>query len=184
MMENVQENIISRCQAGQTEAFGELVKMHAPRAVAAAYGMLGCHDEALDASQDAFVRAWRGIGRFSDRANFYTWYYSILRNLCIDRLRRRQKHKCAELNNDHAACPQQSDPAVLAQNNEQSQRIWQAILELPLIHREIIVMSHFQEMSYKEMAEVLEVPIGTVMSRLHNARKNLGDKLAGTDHEL
>ena len=183
-MENSQENLISRSQAGHTEAFGELVKMHAGRAVAAAYGMLGCHDEALDASQDAFVRAWRGIGRFSGRANFYTWYYSILRNLCVDRLRSRRKHKCAELNYDHAACPSQSDPAVLAVNNEQSQHIWKAILELQLIHREIIVMSHFQEMSYKEMAEVLEVPIGTVMSRLHNARKNLGDKLAEKKHEL
>ena len=183
-MENTQDNLISQCQAGQREAFGELVKMHAGRAVAAAYGMLGCHDEALDASQDAFVRAWRGIGRFSGRANFYTWYYSILRNLCVDRLRRRGKHKCAELNYDHAACPGKSDPAVLAANNEQSQHIWQAILELPLIHREIIVMSHFQDMSYKEIAEVLEVPIGTVMSRLHNARKNLGDKLAETNHEL
>ena len=183
-MEQAQENLIRQSQAGETEAFGELVKMHAPRAVAAAYGMLGCHDEALDASQDAFVRAWRGIGRFSGRANFYTWYYSILRNLCVDRLRRRARHKCTELNDNFAVAENKSDPATLVANSEQSQRIWKAILELPIIHREIIVMSHFQDMSYKEMAEVLKIPIGTVMSRLHNARKSLGDKLAERNHEL
>jgi len=178
-MEELQEALIRRSQAGKTDAFGELVKMHAPRAVAAASIMLGNYDEALDASQEAFVRAWRHIRRFTGKSSFYTWYYAILRNLCLDRLRCRQKNTSHQLTDMHTAIAEKSDPLLLADRNEQAQQIRNAILQLPIKHREIIIMSHFQEMSYKQIAEILDIPLGTVMSRLHNARKALRAELTG-----
>jgi RNA polymerase sigma-70 factor, ECF subfamily len=155
-----------------------LVRLYAGRAIGAACALLGDREEALDASQDAFVRAWRNIGRFDGRSKFYTWYSTVLRNVCISRLRRRHP-PAAELTVEPAGPVEQTDPSVLAERNERTQRLWRAILRLPLKHREIIVMSHFQHMAYKDIADSLAVPIGTVMSRLHNARKALRDLLAG-----
>jgi RNA polymerase sigma-70 factor (ECF subfamily) len=174
-----EEAVIRRCQAGDKEAFGQLVRLYAGRAIGAACAMLRDREDALDASQDAFVRAWRNIGRFDGRSRFYTWYSAILRNVCISRLRRRRP--AAELSVEPAGPAEQTDPSILAEQNERAQRLWRAIIRLPLKHREIIVMSHFQHMPYKDIAESLAVPIGTVMSRLHNARKALRDLLGGQD---
>ena len=99
-MEKSQEALIRRSQAGQADAFGELVKSHAGRATAAAFLMLGSHHDALDASQEAFVRAWRHIRKFTGKSSFYTWYYAILRNHCLDRLRKRRRDPSVQLS-DH-----------------------------------------------------------------------------------
>ncbi len=178
-MEESQDVLIRRSQAGQADAFGELVKSHAGRAVSAAFLMLGCHHDALDASQEAFVRAWRHIRKFTGKSSFYTWYYAILRNHCLDRLRKRRKNPSIQLSDQHLEADNRSDPFLLANRDEQAQQISKAILQLPMNHREIIIMSHFQEMSYKQIAELLDIPMGTVMSRLHNARKALRAKLTG-----
>jgi RNA polymerase sigma-70 factor (ECF subfamily) len=172
--------VIRRCQAGDQDAFGQLVRLYAGRAIGAACALLGNREDALDASQDAFVRAWRNIGRFDGRSRFYTWYSTVLRNVCISRLRRRRP-AAAELSVEPAGPAEQTDPSILAERNERAKRLWRAILRLPLKHREIIVMSHFQHMAYKDIADSLAVPIGTVMSRLHNARKALRDLLGGQD---
>jgi len=177
-VEESEESLIRRCQAGNTDAFGSLVKMYAGRAIGAAAVLLGGHDDAMDASQDAFVRAWRGMRGFRGTASFYTWYSSILRNVCLSRLRRRKEQQGEEGMAERLAASGDGDPSVLVERDEQSKRLWAAILRLPVHHREIIFMSHFQQMSYKQMAELLDVPIGTVMSRLHNARKALRKALA------
>ena len=171
-MDATEQALIRQCQAGDSEAFGRLVKRFAGRAIGAAYALLGNHDDALDASQDAFVRAWRNIRRFDGRSKFYTWYSTVLRNVCISRLRRK-RHRTVELELDPPGPAEQTDPSVLAERNERTEALWKAILQLSLHHREILVMSHFQGLSYKEIASELGVPIGTVMSRLHNARKGL-----------
>ena len=178
-MDKSQEALIRRSQAGCTESFGELVKSHAGRAVAAAFLILGCHHDALDASQEAFVRSWRHIRRFTGKSSFYTWYYAILRNHCLDLLRRRRRNPGLGLSEQHIGADNQYNPVVFAESNEGARQIRKAVLQLPIKQREIIVMSHFQEMSYKQIAEVLDIPLGTVMSRLHNARKALRAKLTG-----
>ncbi len=177
-MAETEKNLVSRCQAGDRAAFGALVKQHAGRAIGAASLMLGSRDDAMDASQDAFVRAWRGIRRFRSAASFYTWYSTILRNVCLSRLRRRRERQCPGDIEDHLAPSLDRDPAVLAERDEQSRRLWTAIRRLPAHYKDIILMNHFQDMSYRQMAELLDVPIGTVMSRLHNARKALRKALA------
>lgn len=171
-----EQALIRQCQAGDKDAFGRLVKQCAGRAIGAAYMLLGNRDDAMEASQDAFVKAWRNIDRFDGRSKFQTWYSAILRNVCISRLRRK-RHPTVELAIEPPGAGEADDPSVLAERNERTDRIWQAIRQLPLKHREIIVMNHFQHMPYKQIAAALEVPIGTVMSRLHNARKALRDLL-------
>jgi RNA polymerase sigma-70 factor (ECF subfamily) len=178
-MDEPEEAVIGRCRAGDKDAFGVLVKRHAGRAIGSAYVLLRNHADALDASQEAFVRAWRNIRRFEGRSGFYTWYSTILRNVCIDHLNRRRRGE-ASLNAEGRPRPaDEPEPSLLAEQNERTQRIWRAVLELPIKHREVIVMHHFQEMSYRHIAESLGIPIGTVMSRLHSARMALRGRLAG-----
>ncbi len=165
-------DLLRRCRAGDKDAFGRLVRQYAGRAVGAACALLGNRDDALEASQDAFIRAWRGIGKFDGRSRFYTWYATVLRNVCISRLRRK-RHPTVELTAEPPGPAEACDPSVLAERNERTERLWAALRNLPLIHREVLVMNHFQHMTYKDIAAALDVPIGTVMSRLHNARKAL-----------
>ena len=176
-MEETEVVLIRRSQAGDKEAFGVIVRRYAGAARGAAFALLGGEEDAFDASQEAFVRAWRGIGRFNLKAPFYPWYARILRNVCISRLRRR-KPRAAQLEDFHPDPKAESDPFVLAERNERRDRIWASVMQLPLRLREVIVMRHFQELSYDEMAVALGIPVGTVMSRLHAARRTLRDKLA------
>jgi RNA polymerase sigma-70 factor (ECF subfamily) len=177
-----EEALIRRCRQGDREAFGVLVKKHAGRAIRGAYMLLGNHEDALDASQEAFARAWRHIRRFRGQAKFYTWYSALMRNVCLSRLRRRRRHRTAELVEEPVGPRGEWDPSLLAERNERAERLWRAIGQLPVNHREIIDLSHFQHLSYKEIAETLAIPIGTVMSRLHHARKTLREVL-GRDGE-
>ena len=172
-MDQSEDTILRRCRDGDTEAFGLLAKKYAGRAVGTACLLLGDHHDAHDASQEAFIRAWRAIKRFNSQSSFYTWYSTILRNVCISRLRKRPKKKHLELIDVHAADASATNPSLLAERNEKNERLWQAIMQLATTHRQIIVMSHFQHLSYKQIAKELGIPIGTIASRLHGARKAL-----------
>jgi RNA polymerase sigma-70 factor (ECF subfamily) len=178
-MDESEDTLIRRCRAGEKEAFGVLVRRYAARAVGSAFVLLRNHADAMDASQEAFIRAWRRIRRFEGRASFYTWYSAILRNLCAGVLRRRSAARSRRPAEGHSAPAAEPEPSLLVEQNERARRIWRAVLDLPLKRREAIVMHHFQEMSYRQIADALGIPIGTVMSRLHNARTALREKLAG-----
>lgn len=177
-MDTNEKALIDRCRRGDKEAFGHLVRRYAGPAQGTAALLLGCQDEAMDASQEAFVKAWRAIKRFDGRAKFYTWFSTILRNVCISRLRRRKRRKTVELTDGHAEPHPDADPVYLAQRSDRKRRVWQAIQSLSPMHREIIVMSHFQHLSYKQIAAELDIPMGTVTSRLYAARQALKKILA------
>ena len=170
--------LLRRCKEGDKAAYGTIVKRYAGQAVGAAYLLLGNYEDAREASQDAFVRAWRNIGSFDTTRPFYPWYSTLLRNLCIDRLRRRKEMRGLQSvpEPDSSA----NNPVLEAERKELCQNVRQAVLGLPVKHREVILMNHFQDMSYEQMAESLNVPIGTVMSRLYYARCALREKLADT----
>jgi len=172
---------IHACQNGSTEAFGFLVKRYMQRGYYSALGIVAIHEAALDLSQDAFVRAFSAIKKFDTNKSFFTWYYQILRNLCFNYLRDTKKHarSFSELPDYQidAILDTQADTDAAVMQDETKRNIWKAMNQLRPIEREVLVLKEFEELSYKEIAEVLCIPIGTVMSRLYNARHALKEKL-------
>jgi len=175
---------IQLCQEGNKAAYGYLVEQYKERAYYSALGIVRSHDVALDLSQDAFVRAFRHINRFDTTKKFFTWYYQILRNLCLNFIRDKKRHARSFSEVDEQQIKrmtdEREDAAALAEQNELKEALWAAMDDLKPKEREIIMLKDFQDLPYKEIAEILEIPIGTVMSRLFNARKALKVKLERT----
>lgn len=175
---------IRLCQAGSKQAFGFLVERYMQRAYYTALGLIGSHENALDVSQDAFVRAFKAIKRFDASKKFFTWYYQILRNLCYNFLRDKSRHARSfseiDENEIRKISDESQEASLLTEKSELKQAVWDGINSLKPNDREIIILKDFQELSYKEIADCLEIPIGTVMSRLYNARKALKAKLERT----
>lgn len=177
-------SVMQRCRGGSREAFEVLVKRYMKDAYFIALGLVGNHEDALDLSQEAFVRAYRHIRQVKAGRRFFPWFYQILKNLCISHLRSRRHRQGASL--DSPDCPQLAStadcfsPDVVAGNEELKNRVWQAIGRLDDKHREVIILRHFRNMSYERMAEVLFCNKGTVTSRLYYARKRLKE-LLGTE---
>jgi len=167
---------------GDRDAFGQLVSRYMRRAYYGALGLVGSHADALDLSQEAFVRAFAARASIDPERPFYTWYYQILRRLCFNqgrdrRNRQRLQDEAQSWLVDEAAAGGSGTPE---QNTERKQKQWairSAIEDLPDAEREIIVLRELEELSYQEIAELLEIPKGTVMSRLYTARKRLAEKL-------
>ncbi|MBN1558792.1 sigma-70 family RNA polymerase sigma factor [candidate division KSB1 bacterium] len=171
---------IALCQAGNRMAYGFLVERYKERAYYSALGIVRSHEAALDLSQDAFVRAFRAIKRFDPAKKFYTWYYQILRNLCLNFIRDQKRHAKTFSEVDETIrrlTDETQDASVLAEQNELKKALWEAMDDLKPQEREIIVLKDFQDLAYKDIAELLQIPIGTVMSRLFNARRALKAKL-------
>lgn len=175
------DQAIELCRAGHRQAYGFLVNTYMQRAYYCALGFVGSHDAALDISQDAFVRAFRAMARFEPGKQFFTWYYKILRNLCLNFIRDKKNHarSFSEVSEYEIAriTDERQNVDDVVERNELKVKVWAAINELRPAEREIIVLKDFQDYAYKEIAEMLEIPIGTVMSRLFNARKSLKAKL-------
>lgn len=176
-----ERELILRCKRGDKQAFGELVQKYMKRAYFTALGFVGTHEGALDLSQEAFVRAYKAMGQFDVDKKFFTWFYRILKNLCLNFMRdkSRQARAFSEIGEMSVqGLPDGSqDTAALAERNETRELVWKALNALKPAEREIILLRDFQDMSYKQIAELLDCPVGTVMSRLYNARKALREKL-------
>lgn len=174
-------SFILKCQSGDKRAYGELVKKYMKRAYYTALGFLGSPEAAMDLSQEAFVRAFKAIKRLDANKKFFTWYYRILKNLCLNYLRDRARHARPFSEVGEATLLKVSDDTQdasrMVEQKEIKEAVWRAINSLQAHEREIIILKDFQEHSYKEIAELLECPIGTVMSRLYNARQALKSKL-------
>ena len=181
-------DLVKQCQAGNTEAFDQLVTRYRTRVFAMIYNMVHNEQDAWDLAQDSFVKAWKSIGRFRGRSSFYTWIYRIVMNVTIDWLRKKQvKGAGAEFND--AIQLKEIEPASRTlpkadplphERMEQSEiraRINNAIAQLSPEHRAVILMKEIEEMQYHEIAEALGCSIGTVMSRLFYARKKLQNLL-------
>lgn len=175
-----QEEILAlqRCRNGSAKAFEVIVHKYMKDAYSVALGLVGNHDDAMELSQEAFFRAYSHIGRLSNNKKFVPWFYQILRNLCFSHLRKKKIRHASSLDNYGADIAGEAegdhfDPEVLAERNEIKDRIWEAIGQLEAKHREVIVLRHFNNLSYDEIAERLFCSKGTVMSRLYYARKKL-----------
>src|ERR1700736_1234458 len=181
-------DLVKQCQAGNTEAFDQLVTRYRTRVFAMIYNMVHNEQDAWDLAQDSFVKAWKSIRRFHGRSSFYTWIYRIVMNVTIDWLRK--KHvKGAGAEFDDAIQLKETEPASRTlpkadplphERMEQSEiraRIDNAIAQISPEHRAVILMKEIEEMQYHEIAEALGCSIGTVMSRLFYARKKLQNLL-------
>ena len=181
-------DLVTRCQAGDTEAFDELVSRYRARVFGMIYNMVHSEQDAWDLAQDSFVKAWKSIKRFRGRSTFYTWVYRIVMNVTIDWLRKKQiKGGGSEF--DDAIQLREVEPASKTvpksgalrhermEQNEIRARIDKAIAQLSAEQRAVILMKEIEEMQYHEIAETLGCSIGTVMSRLFYARKKLQNLL-------
>ncbi len=177
------ETLIRSSQKGDKIAFGYLVQRYMKRAYFTALGLTGDSQAALDLSQEAFVRAYRSIKSFQPGLPFFSWYYRILRNLALNFLRRKNIHARPFSEIGETKLEQMPDASDSAQKRlekrELQEAVWQAIQELKPGEREILILREFEELSYREIAAVLQISMGTVMSRLYHARQSLKLRLQG-----
>jgi RNA polymerase sigma-70 factor (ECF subfamily) len=171
--------LVLRVRSGDRDAFGELVMRYMQRAYYAALGIVGSHDDALDLSQDAFVRAFRARGTLDPDRPFYPWLYQILRRLCFNHIRNQKTRRArlseaatwlADTAQDRAAA---RAPDRDVERAELRERVEVALGTLAPHEREVLVMREFEGLKYREIADLLGIPIGTVMSRLYAARRAL-----------
>lgn len=177
-----ESELILRCKRGDKMAFGSLVRKYMKRAYFTALGFVGSHEDAQDLSQEAFVRAFQAISRFDVSMKFFTWYYQILRNLCMNHLRDRSRHAVpfSVLENAEKVMSSEegtASPSDVAEQEDLREKVWEGLWNLETEEREIIVARDFLHLSYQELADLMDCPIGTVMSRLYYARKKLGKQL-------
>ena len=179
-----ERGLIDRCIAGDTSAFEPLVERYRQRVWRLAYQILRDREDAWDCAQEAFVRAFHSLSSFRGQSAFYTWLFRITVNVATDRQRARGAQARAfgaeRVPEEEWGAPRRipgGGPDKVAVQAEQRERIRQALDALPPKARAIIMLSDVEGLSYREIAEVLRCPIGTVMSRLHNARKRLKSAL-------
>lgn len=181
--------LVQRAQAGERGAFRDLYERHHKRAFAVAYGVLKNKQDALDVVQESFVKVHRHLDGFQGSSSFYTWLYRIVMNLAIDQLRRRKTARPAVYDDtidqesdriDEAVLPRMADsnPRKAVIRRELMARVEEALATLPEYHRQVIVLREIEGLSYEEMAEALDVPKGTIMSRLFHARRKMQVALA------
>ncbi|MEP6699148.1 MAG: sigma-70 family RNA polymerase sigma factor [Verrucomicrobiota bacterium] len=181
-------DLVKQCQAGDTEAFDQLVGRYRTRVFGMIYNMVHNEQDAWDLAQDSFLKAWKSIARFRGQSSFYTWLYRIVTNVTIDWLRKKQVKGSGTEFNDEVQL-REIDPASRTvpradalphqrmERREIRTRIDQAIQQLSPEHRAVILMKETEDMQYHEIAEALGCSIGTVMSRLFYARKKLQNLL-------
>jgi RNA polymerase sigma-70 factor, ECF subfamily len=169
-----EQDLIRRWKRGDKRAFETLVRRHMSDAFYVAYGYVGNAEDARDLSQDAFIKAYQARARFDESRPFYPWLYRILKNHCLNFVTRGRHLISLDDENEHREI---ASPAATAlesmEENERRKLVRMAIDRLSEDHREIIVLKNFKEHSYKEIADVLGIPMGTVMSRLFYARQAL-----------
>lgn len=180
MLPDVERELLKLCQGGDSRYFEPIVRAYEQAGMRVAVGMLGNQDDARDALQDAFVKAWSALGRFDLRRPFGPWFFQILRNQCRDTIRSRgARFQLEALDQRLELKP--ADPEKGPERNRQRGRarelLWQALERLGEDHREIIVLKELEGFRYGEIAGILSIPEGTVASRLFHARRALSDVL-------
>ena len=170
-----------RCRRGSKGAFELFVRKYMKEAYFIALGLVGNREDAMDLSQEAFVRAYRNIKQLNPQRRFFPWFYQILKNLCFSHLRKRRRRQTSSL--DATDCPEVGavddsfEPEVIADRNETKKAVWKAIARLDDKHREVIILRHFRNLSYEQMAVALFCNKGTVTRRLYYARNRLKELL-------
>ena len=184
-------DLVRMAQRGDMRAFEELVGRHRDKIFARAFSMVRNEDEALDLSQDAWVKGWQRLAQFQGDSSFITWMMRIVINLSLDQLRRqkRQRAESFELMEEEGRVERHlpvvnPNPTAGLERAELRERIDRALGQLSHEHRSVLVLHEFEGMEYKEIARRMRCSIGTVMSRLFYARRRMASLLAGLKREI
>ncbi len=178
---NSDEQVLIACaQQGDRQAFGELVGRHRPGVVNVVYRMCGDPAVAEDAAQEAFLRAWQHLGRYNPRFAFRSWVYRLALNAAVDALRRERPTTALEA---QPLVSSDESPEARLERQQQTEAVQQAVLGLPPASRAVLVLREYEALSYHEIAQALDIPVGTVMSRLSYARGLLRQALRGQPEE-
>lgn len=184
------EQLVELAVGDNAEAFGEIVRRWERKIFALCFGMLGREDDARDAAQEAFIAAYRNLKNFRGEAKVSSWLHRIAVNQCLT-TKRRQKTRAEDHFDDEdgseervfVASPQRS-PARMTEQAERMDLVRQAVGALPADLRQVVVMKEFEEMTFQEISETLELPLSTVKSRLYTALKQLRMRLERTPVEV
>ncbi len=174
--EGMERELVIKAQAGDRNAFNELVCMHAQGVMNVIFRMCGDVHLAEDAAQETFIRAWLHLGSFRVDSSLRNWLYRIALNTATDMLRKDKRIAPGDLEDFQLPDPQPGPEGVYLQD-ERTMLVQAAIASLPEASRVVLVLKEYGELSYREIAEALYIPIGTVMSRLNYARRLLKEKL-------
>jgi len=188
------DDLIERCLQGDQQAWEQIVRQHWRKVFNVAYKFVAKHDEAEDLTQDIFLKIFKSLDTFDRRANFQTWLISVSRNLCIDHYRSVRKERetidrDVDANELTPAAPGQNAYQALEQR-DRVELLRKAMAELPPTLREAVVKRDIQELSYQEIADQLNLPEGTVKSRINRGRTELARQVQririeeGTEVEL
>ncbi|HZS39036.1 MAG TPA: sigma-70 family RNA polymerase sigma factor [Polyangia bacterium] len=181
-MDADEQRLVDQARRGDPAAFRELVIRYQRRAYAVALGMVHDHDDARDICQEAFLKVHKNLEGFAGDAQFFTWLYRIVMNLCIDHLRKKRGERVEfddtqsnEGADETGISPRRTgfDPGRALNDKQLRARLREALDKLSPPHRAVLVMREVDGLSYKEMADIAGCSIGTVMSRLFHARKKM-----------
>lgn len=175
-MEVSDEVLVGRARAGGKEAFGLLVDRHSRMVYNLAFRISGSHEQAEDIAQEAFLRAYRALAKFEGKSQFSTWLYRIVSNVALNKLERDPSERFAADRIDPAS--HHEGPAQTVARREREEQVRRAVLSLPPNYRLVITLHHLQGFSYDEVAETLELPLGTVKTYIFRAKQILKQSLA------
>ncbi len=183
--------LVRAAQKGDMAAFEELVNRHRDKIYARAFSMMRNEEEAVDLSQEAWVKGWQRLKQFQGESSFITWMTRIVINLCLDHLRRQKRHRAdsIEAMEEDAGGVERQMPVVTVnptaglERAELRRKIDAALGQLSAEHRTVLVLHEFEEMEYKEIAKAMNCSIGTIMSRLFYARRKMAALLADLKKE-
>ena len=183
-------DLVSRCRDGDLSAFEVLIERYQDRVYNLVLRMVGRHEDAADITQEVFLRAIEHIGRFREKAQVFTWLFRIAVNLAISRRRRDQRVRFVSLAGGSAGGNESDEPQPIelagsredrpdeaAERDEQNRRVAQAVSELDEEFRAVLVLKDIEGLDYRQIADVLDLPLGTIKSRLHRARNELRVRL-------
>ena len=180
MQPEVERELIRKCKAGGPRFYEPIVRAYEGPGMRLALGMMGNAEDAGDALQEAFVKAWVSLERFDGNRPFGPWFFQILRNQCRDLLRSRQaRFRLETVDEKLESRPAglESSPERDRQRRAATEMLWKGLERIGAEHREILVLKELQGLRYSEIAQILGIPDGTVASRLYHARRALRDAL-------
>jgi len=184
------EQLVELAVRDEPDAFGEIVRRWERKIFALCFGMLSREDDARDAAQDTFIAAYRNLANFRGEAKVSSWLHRIAVNQCLTKQRRTKTRSETFLDDENGEeervfiAPPGQSPARITEQNERLSHVRHAVHALPADLRQVIVMKEFEEMTFQEISEILELPLSTVKSRVYTALKQLRMKLERTPLEV